>query len=128
MTPSHLYAQTGTFDVRLTASFNGFNFMDSVQITIRSCVGIEDKTENYKFRIYPNPSNGLVSIETTGLLHDINATITDVYGRKITGFLIPNSKAGVNVTKKDFSAFNKGIYLIRFESNSLNKTEKLILQ
>jgi len=51
-----------------------------------------------------------------------------VYGRKITGFLIPDLKTGAIVTKKDFSAFNKGFYLIRFESNSLNKTEKLILQ
>ena len=128
MTPSHLYVQTGNFNVRLTESFNGYNYKDSALITIRSCVGIEEKTENSKFRIYPNPSNGLVSIETTGLLHDINATITDVYGRKISGFLIPGSKTGVTVTKKDFSAFNKGIYLIRFESNSLNKTEKIILQ
>jgi PKD repeat protein len=128
MTPSHLYAQTGNYKVRLIESFNGFNFIDSVLITIHSCVGIEDKTENCKFGIYPNPSNGFVSIETTGLLNDINATITDMYGRLITGFIIPGSKTGVTVTKKDFSAFPKGIYLFSFESNSLNKTEKIIFQ
>jgi hypothetical protein len=128
MTPSHLYAQTGNYKVRLIESFNGFNFIDSVLITIHSCVGIEDKTENCKFGIYPNPSNGFVSIETTGLLNDINATITDMYGRLITGFIIPGSKTGVTITKKDFSAFPKGIYLFSFESNSLNKTEKIIFQ
>jgi len=51
-----------------------------------------------------------------------------VYGRKVTEFVIPSPEKGTTLTKKDFSAFAKGIYLVRFEGNSFNKTEKLIIE
>lgn len=128
LSPVHKYSQPGSFMVNLTVSFNGSNSMDSAQIIIHPGLGVEDNTKHNTFRIYPNPSSGVVSIETTGFSHDITATITDVYGRKISGFIIPCSGKGINLTKQDFSAFHKGIYLIRFESSSFNRTEKLIIE
>jgi len=128
LSPAHKYSQPGSYMVKLTEVFNGSNSMDSALIIIHPGLGVEDKTEHYKFGIYPNPSSGVVSIETNGFSNDITATITNVYGRKVTEFVIPSPEKGTTLTKKDFSAFAKGIYLVRFEGNSFNKTEKLIIE
>jgi hypothetical protein len=128
MSPVHTYSHAGDYKVNLLETFNGLNYSDSLLIHIQSCVGLQDKTENSKFRIYPNPSGGLVTIEATDQLNDIHVTIMNLLGRSIAGFIIPGRKMGTTFVTKDFSTFDKGIYLMRFESNSFNKTEKLIIQ
>jgi len=128
LAPVHKYSQPGSYMVKLIEVFSGSSNMDSAQIIIHSGLGVEDNTEHRNIRIYPNPSGGVVTIETTGLLNDITTTVTDVFGRKISEFIIPCSGKGINLTKQDFSAFHKGIYLIWFESSSFNRTEKLIIE
>ena len=70
--------------------------------------------------IYPNPTNGLVKIQT-----ETNSTIEVI---NITGKTIKTVKATSQKTEIDLSQENKGIYFVKvFTSNGV-RTQKLILE
>ena len=66
---------------------------------------------NYDVSIYPNPTNGFVNVSVTGAVH------FEVYSalgqRLLTGELTQNEK------QIDFSNFEKGIYYVRIENESI---------
>jgi hypothetical protein len=128
ISPAHTYSQAGNYLVKLIETFNGSNFKDSALIAIHNCLGVEKTSKNKTIRIFPNPSSGTFTFETSGIISDINATVSNLYGQRILAFTIPASEKENAFIRKDFSIFPKGIYIIRFESNSFNKTEKLIIQ
>ncbi len=80
--------------------------------------------ENERFTVYPNPTNGLVSIRlkdnTTGI---DQVVVCDVLGKKIK----TNSFKSSNVML-DLSDLNKGVYFIKLQSGELEKTIKVVKQ
>ena len=71
--------------------------------------------------IYPNPSNGIIFIETTEQANSIIAE--DITGKK--NYVL---KTPVRKTKLDLSGYAKGIYFITINYKSKSITKKIILQ
>jgi hypothetical protein len=97
------------------------------EITIPENVGIKYIIENENFvKIYPNPSNGLITIE-------LNNSVTDEIWIEITGI---NGKVvykkrfnSVNISEQiDFSKNAKGTYIVKIQSSDIVRTEKLIIE
>jgi hypothetical protein len=87
------------------------------QLSLDEIVGTERLTVNNTFRIYPNPSNGLITI--SGL--EGNNPLIEVYnlqGRNVKTEMLSH---GVNTL--DLSGLNNGVYLI----HSAGKYGKVIL-
>jgi hypothetical protein len=91
-------------------------------------VGIEDnKSLVNNFQVYPNPSNGLFTIDlTTQKEEDFNLTVRDVQGK-----LIYEEQIEVNGKYRDDLDLNelaKGVYYLQIQNDEAVKVEKLIIQ
>ena len=107
------YSVTGT-------DANGCSNSASVTQSVSVCTGIQN-LNNELTNVYPNPSNGLITIE---VLTPSNILILDVLGKNVYTKLLENGKHQINL-----SEFSKGLYLMKISSeNNVNKTVRLIIQ
>ncbi len=75
------------------------------------------------FTVYPNPSNGEITIKSRVDVGDATVAIFDMNGRKVfTQQLELRTSANVNA-----SGLNTGIYLMQIESEGRSQTTKLII-
>lgn len=74
---------------------------------------------NSKPNIYPNPSNGIVKINTE---NEVAINVIDILGKVVYS----NNKINKNSTM-DFSDLQKGIYVLQIIGENINYSQKLIL-
>ena len=87
-------------------------------------LGVSDNgnLEN-NFIVYPNPSNGEITIKSRVDVGEATISIFDMNGRKVfTQQLELHTTANVNA-----SGLNAGIYLIQIEGDNRSQTSKLII-
>ena len=101
------------------SSFTGVDAEDwtvNVQANLSS-----ELFEREKISVYPNPSNGIFTIENEG---STTIEIFDILGNQIT-----TQKANVGTTMVDLNGFTAGIYLAKITTeNNQTQTVKLIKQ
>jgi len=74
----------------------------------------------YTFKVYPNPTAGLLTVESMQSgLHSIEITTS-------SGMLIFNSKLEGTTHQIDLSPFEKGVYFITIRSKGFEATKKII--
>jgi hypothetical protein len=97
--------------------YGQFSGRDTVRV--ESIVGVENNTD-VGLRIYPNPSNDFLIIETDIIgQHSIEIT-------SINGQLIYSTNMEGNFKKIDLSTYQKGVYFITVRSKDFVRTEKII--
>ncbi|MEN8229892.1 MAG: T9SS type A sorting domain-containing protein [Bacteroidota bacterium] len=125
MSPLHQFNSAGDYSVSLTAS-NGWCVDSTITRMIQvTAVSVEPLEFDDLLRVYPNPSNGMVTIET-GDAGNLKMTIEiiDVNGRIIYSNVFHSG----NVTETvDLSSFSSGLYFVRMVSNEFINCRKLIL-
>ncbi|UPT70316.1 MAG: T9SS type A sorting domain-containing protein [Flavobacterium sp. JAD_PAG50586_2] len=130
---------TGTFrqQIDLDASPTGTTLVNSSSINpsiagvfiakydnpITVCTLSNTDFEENKFIVYPNPSNGLVTISTKRFQESAVVNVYDITGKKLLSEKINNE-----VTTFDLGYFTKGIYIIELNNGNKNFHQKLILQ
>ncbi|WP_340113885.1 Kelch repeat-containing protein [Maribellus mangrovi] len=72
------------------------------------------------FRIYPNPTNGVLTIETSDL-NNCHISITTMNGQVLLSKEVQGNRMEIDV-----SEFRKGIYLITIKSDKAVRTKKVI--
>jgi Secretion system C-terminal sorting domain len=80
-------------------------------------------TDNFslaKIKIYPNPSNGLITVDSA---NEVDITVTD-----LTGKVVYVAKAVTNQSALNLSALQKGVYLVKMSNQEGIQTEKIILK
>jgi len=100
-------------------------------LTLKSAKNAWKNLDSYKVKsginIYPNPTNGKIQIELNGMEDGIfDITIFDLLGK----IMYQNnfSKIGNMSFSYDFSGYNRGVYLIRINSENNNYTTKVIVE
>jgi hypothetical protein len=112
---------TTTYLVKATGT-NGCDSSATVVQVVSACTGISQNIDlGETIRIYPNPSSGLLTIES-GTSLPIDYIIYDVSGRKIMHGTLNGSQT-INV-----SDVANGTYFVRFESADVVLQKKLIIQ
>lgn len=86
-------------------------------------VGNDVKVSGNLISIYPNPTNGNISIDLTAQLPDVNLIITNLLGEQINKLQF-SDKALVNLSIEGKS----GIYFLRIDSGRNTDTFKIIKQ
>lgn len=82
------------------------------------------ETGNDKLGIYPNPSTGIVTVETLDDLKDVSLNVYTADGRYIKSILIPL----INERKKlDLSSLQPGTYIVELISTNYHSSKKLII-
>ena len=86
--------------------------------------------ENYfngSVEVFPNPSNGKITLEMNEVNNDIyNVTINNLLGQSVyssEGYIHGFYKKNIDITK-----FGKGTYLITISNSSSIITKKLIIE
>lgn len=122
-------ASTGEFDPSLagtgawviTYSIAGnCPSQSTMGIAVSDCAGLEDFVES-QFSVFPNPSNGEVSIITDVELW--NARIVDLSGKLVYSLLSNSGSAQIDLSNK----IAAGTYFVQFEDINKGKTQNIKL-
>jgi hypothetical protein len=127
VTPPFLSTDTVNYHYLNCATFyiSQYNTTASVYRT-QGSAGIFAYSNNALIKVYPNPSNGTIFIESA-LLNQAsgNVQITDVIGKEIN-----RKTLNVNEGKAiiDMSDLNSGVYFVTISTNNSSCTQKIVLQ
>jgi hypothetical protein len=99
-----------------------------VHFSFAACTGINDREQQGKVTLYPNPNSGRFTIEAIGFHQGIKATIINMVGLKVVTLDIPQKEPGKYQMTTDLTYLPKGIYEVRFESDGFLQTEKLVIR
>src|SRR5690606_21013073 len=104
--PTHIFPGGGSYEVTLTITgiCGTSTFSDSVHVGVN---GIED-ISSFDFSIYPNPSNGIVTIKT-----NLNMTNTLVQIMDATGRIVHATSLNGSETFLNLESLESGTYFIR---------------
>ena len=118
-------AGAGTFAYTLTATDgNGCINTDEISVTIDICGGIEEAGEDLSLLIYPNPSNGEVTVSVSKVSNEqLFIEVTDIQGRLVHAERMEGQQA-----RLDLSSESKGWYLIKVYSATSISFSKLIIK
>jgi hypothetical protein len=94
---------------------------------VNCVVGLEDLTNTEVFEVYPNPSNGLFTLNVkTTQEEDFNMVVRDVKGKLVYENNV--SVNGVYNESMDFSHLAKGVYYLQVQSENATRVEKLVIK
>lgn len=104
--------------------FDATDGIEAFDLPPECSLGIGDSKSSLKtFIIYPNPSNGKVTIKTSNEIGQVNISIIDMNGRSVFSQEVDlRSSSSIDASK-----LNKGIYIIKIEDKSHHYRSKLIL-
>jgi hypothetical protein len=101
---------------------NGCINSDTVEITIT--VGLTEAQIAAGVRIYPNPTQSQLTVET-GNVSDATISMTDMQGKIMMTDIVNNSAETKHTY--DVSGYAKGIYFLTITTNGQSSTSKLIV-
>lgn len=95
----------------------------TLSISLNEVLNIVDQ-DLTNVNVYPNPSNGIIKITTSNnnILREVR--VFDILGKRITSF---NNQHIDSTFTLDLSALNKGIYILRLESQDGSQSTKRIV-
>jgi hypothetical protein len=76
--------------------------------------------------VYPNPANGMVTIQITTLVSQGSIQIINMLGERIYSEAL-NSKSGTVTRQVDVSAYAKGVYTVCIENSGTKVFRKLVV-
>ena len=116
-------AKTTTYYATKTCPNNNV-FKDTVTVYVQQTTGIEQYANNVKIKLYPNPSNGNISIEY--YLHtDAVIEITDITGNLVGSYYMSATETTIQVQN---NYLQSGVYLYKVISNdNIIKLGKIIV-
>lgn len=126
VSPSHTYAQPGTYTVTLRAS----NAAGMTAMQRRTVHVTEPKKQNKPIhvgpiKIYPNPSiDGRFTISFPPLPFSVYISVHDAMGTPIINQTLSNTSRNLEL---DLSSFGRGIYYIRVEMKGATFTQRLVV-
>ncbi len=96
-------------------------------LSLTSTVGLPQTARLPDFKVYPNPSDGLLTLTMPARNVPVEMLITNIHGQVIRGDLIPASSTDpiLNIDLRNQPA---GIYFIRLTSGNETGMEKVIIR
>ena len=101
---------------------NGCQKSTTVAQSVISCVGISEQTILSGLTVYPNPTVGEFSIETSNTLNK-SIEIIDV-----TGKVVHTSTSNLEVVKLNLKDVSNGVYYVKIQSNNSVDVVKVVKQ
>ncbi len=99
----------------------------SAQFCIPGTTGIETRTPEHEWTVFPNPASGEVMIRLSATLSETataSAVVTDLAGRQLTPAVLITERE----TRLDLTHLNSGLYLVKISTPDAIFARKLIVQ
>jgi hypothetical protein len=77
------------------------------------------------FKIYPNPTNGLVNININNYVGELQIKVYDLNGRQVYNQNLSNFNTANTINLESLAT---GIYVLKLQGENLNYSEKIILE
>lgn len=109
-------------------SYNGFGnnlIIDDIIVEGMISSTEENKFNQEELTLFPNPSNGQVSISLNGFMNESQILVMDMTGKIVFQKLADTTN---EIVTYNFSHFPKGVYIVEVRSNNYTQTQKLILK
>ncbi len=119
--PSHSYAQEGNYEVKLYIENDILSWDETTMTVSTGVVSINEKNTS-DFTYYPNPSDGIVSIDLKQVYSLIKLKIFNLSGQLIQETEFQNSSGIIC----DLSELTPDIYLIKLDVGERNYTLKTV--
>ncbi|MDN3643370.1 T9SS type A sorting domain-containing protein, partial [Lutimonas halocynthiae] len=116
--------RTTTYEVQ--AQNGDVTVTDTIVVYVESCPETNDEVADLKLVVYPNPSNGLVTIDIKGAEKSLELELFDMNGRLIHKEKIDARYQQIN-KEVDLSRLPKGMYLLRLYNIEQNVVSKILL-
>jgi len=128
--PSVFYNDAGNYDVKLTVSdgVHSRQIIKSDFITVNVCAGTTELLIDPAFSIYPNPANSMIRIKSSVPLPEGSKIyIFDLIGRNVMekNFCRGNIISEISV---DVSSLQKGLYIVKLISGTINVSAKVVVE
>jgi hypothetical protein len=102
----------------------GVTDRDSISITFQDCTSIFEFGGGATVSVYPNPSDGAVTVQANGFIEDLQLTITDMNGKEILRRYVPGTGTGeINLV-----GYPQGSYLLKISTGRGTRIEKLLIR
>jgi PKD repeat protein len=95
------------------------------EVLVQNCTGIEDNADASALSIYPNPNTGSFTLELNAndqlklkVINTIGEVVYKIDQLDVNGFYVKSI---------DLNKLAEGVYYLRLEGNTLNKTEKIVI-
>jgi hypothetical protein len=95
----------------------------SLTVTVNPCTGIANVSNNAAISIYPNPSNGLVTVVMSTVNSGTTLYVTDMIGKEVFKSVVTDTN-----TNLDLSSLQKGLYMVTVANGQNKHIQKLIIQ
>jgi len=104
---------------------NDANFTDVIIDWVPSTIGIDEMKNTKMFSVFPNPTDGKISIDFKETSQNCKITILNNLGQEVYNEEEINTSSGIKTI--DISQFKNGIYLLNVELDSKIHTQKIVL-
>ncbi len=96
---------------------------NSIAIDYRSTEGVNLAKSNSDFRLYPNPSSAMITLDWKGAENFKEVQILDIHGRQILRQLLESNLSGLQL---DLSHLERGVYVINMIDGHGSYSQRLI--
>jgi hypothetical protein len=110
------YTVTGT-------DANGCENTAVITQSVSTCAGLSAYTLNLGLSVYPNPNNGLITIEVPEYNTNTVITLINVLGQTVLTEQISQEKTQINIQDLD-----NGVYFVELNYNNVKRSLKIIKQ
>ena len=95
---------------------------------MKNCSEIANRPIIQEFKVYPNPTNGILHIELSGYSNELNLSLYNATGKIIHSDIISNYSLDKSLKRNiNLRKYGKGVYYARIVNNGKNETKKVIV-
>jgi hypothetical protein len=102
------------YSVQASISSTGCFTTQAISIVVDPCIGLPERNNDLKLKIYPNPFSGIFYIES------LNSNQPEFEIRDVSGRIISSGKLMKGNNRIDMSTYAKGMYYLRFSGESMS--------
>ena len=97
------------------------------QFTYSSVAKVTLDRSGQTWTIYPNPAHGQSNIRLLDNMKKVNIALTDASGKIVYRTYLPSAKVGQQITLP-LQGLAKGIYIIKMETETESRSDKIVVQ
>jgi len=103
----------------------------AVQVTVATCVGVDEIAETSAFTLFPNPARTMVTIAAEGGSingNEVNIQLFDLQGKLLRSEMAQNIVGGAFQHSIALEGLAKGVYFVRMSDERNSQTLRLVVE